>query len=119
MREGGGKIERKYCLEGRGGGGGGERERERERETERGGGGGEKNCPCVCVRGEERGEYRAVALLQAPHFCQQWHLYLLNALLMPRHVCCCKLLLRPILDDEEEGAEMGPGVLRFFALGHF
>lgn len=60
----------------------------------------------VCLREEERGEYRDVALLQAPHFCQQWHLYLLNALLMPRHICCCKLLLRPILNDEEKETEM-------------
>lgn len=55
-------------------------------------------------------ERRAVALLQAQHFCQQWHLYLLNALLMPRHVCCCKLLLRPILDDEVKGAGVVAGV---------
>lgn len=78
---------------------GGERRTE-SRQGESGGGGEKKPSMCLCVRGE----YRAVALLQAPHFCQQWHLYLLNALLMPRHVCCCKLLLRPILDDEEKGS---------------
>lgn len=74
-----------------GGRGGGQREPTgRVEEAERGN-------SSLCLRGE----CRAVASLQAPHFCQQWHLYLLNALLMPRHVCCCKLLLRPTLDDEE------------------
>lgn len=62
------------------------------------------------MRERERGEYKAVALLQAPHFCQQWHLYLLNALLMSRHICCCKLLLRPILDDEEKVTNTGARV---------
>lgn len=85
--------------------GGGERRKERRQGES--GGGGEKNCLCACVREKERGEYGAVASLQAPHFCQQWHLYLLNALLMPRHVCCCKLLLRPILDVEEKRGRGG------------
>lgn len=63
-------------------------------------------------------ERRAVALLQAQHFCQQWHLYLLNALLMPRHTCCCKLLLRPILDDEVKGTGVVAGV-PWFCPGSF
>lgn len=58
-------------------------------------------------------EKRAVVSLQAQHFCQQWHLYLLNALLMPRHVCCCKLLLRPILEDEVKGTGVATRVLWF------
>ena len=94
-----------------------EREKTQEKDVEGRGGqskdresaaGGEKN------HLQERGEYRAVALPQAPHFCQQWHLYLLNALLMPRHICCCKLLLRPILDDEEKGTELEARVLLVF-----
>lgn len=48
--------------------------------------------------------------LQAPHFCQQWHLYLLNALLMPHHICCSKLLLGPVSDDEEKVKVMRAGV---------
>lgn len=60
----------------------------------------------LSVRERERGGYGDVGLLQAPHFCQQWHLYLGNALLMPHHICCCKLLLRPILNDEEKESEM-------------
>ena len=63
----------------------GERGSEREREIMNGGG---RHC--------------AIALLQAPHLCQPWHLYQPNALLMPCHICCCKLLLRPILEDEEK-----------------
>lgn len=65
----------------------------------------------VCVWG--RGEYCAVASLQAPHFCQRRHLYQLNALLMPRHICCYKLLLKPLLDDMKKGTEMGAKVSLF------
>lgn len=59
-------------------------------------------------------------LLQAPHFCQRWHLYLLNPLLIPCHICCCKLLLRPTLDNEGKGTVMGARVswvLFFFFIG--
>jgi len=56
----------------------------------------------------EKENVALLPLLQAPQFCQQWHLYLLNALLIPCHICCCKLLLRPIIHDEEKGTEMGP-----------
>lgn len=57
-------------------------------------------------KGEERGEYGAVALLQATHFCQLLHFYQLNALLMSHLRCCWKLLLRHILDDEEKETKM-------------
>ena len=106
MEKGKGKEGRKHWrktwrVEGKGGGDGA---------SGAGGGKGTK------LSARRRGEYRAVALLQAPHFCQHWHLYLLNALLMPHHICCCKLLLRPILDDEEKGTEMGARVLQVLFL---
>lgn len=65
-------------------------------------------------RGSRGGDSRiqSCALLPAPHFCLCCHLYPLNALLKPDHICCCKLLLRATLVEAEKGQNGGHSFTR-------
>lgn len=70
-----------------------------------------------CTKDTEKVKF--LSLLQAPHFCQQWHLYLLNALLMLRHICCRELLLRPILGNGKKDWDVGQSAAGSFWFRQF
>lgn len=95
----------------------GSRERERDGKEEAVGDKKQKNK--VKKQSARKIQRMFLSLLQAPQFCQQWHLYLLNALLMLRHICCCKLLLRPILGNGKKDWDVGQSAAGSFWFRQF